>query len=495
MGQRRLLSALLVLAVITPLFSGCFGSEEEVKEIIEDGPFSFAQPLPMETFYHFAGGINALNQSAVDAANITANLTGNNTPFYANGTYFGIGFTTFEPTLGITNTGSIFFTNYRGTGDGTHIIKGTNYGQDWEDVGPFNPIFPTTGQVPSSNDPYVYVDKWTDRIVKFDMHALTAMFVEYSDDDGSSWSIPLTAEGYYSTQDHQSIASMPDVNGIGFHESIYVFCINTGASAVGPQCSRSLNGGVTWDIQRPGYPIGEPQCSGLHGHVAGGSDGSVYRGNPSCEGPAVYRSLDGGYTWTEHTISTTVGMQDGWHNHEVAVAVDEGGNVHTTWIATDNMPYYAYSRDQGDTWSEPMMIAAPGVNQTGFPTIFAGDKGRVALGYIGLQGDLDMVSGWNGYMAVLTDAFNEYPLITSVSVNLFEDPLDSSEDCGNVRCGGFGDFIDIEIDDEGRPWIALAHNVRNQEGIVGTFVTGPSLYGDLIQLEVIEAGGNSTLSL
>ena len=285
---------------------------------------------------------------------------------------------------------------------------------------------------------------------------------------------------------------MPDVNGIGFHESIYVFCINTGASAVGPQCSRSLNGGVTWDIQRPGYPIGEPQCSGLHGHVDGGSDGSVYRGNPSCEGPAVYRSLDGGYTWTEHTISTTVGMQDGWHDHEVAVAVDEGGNVHTTWIATDNMPYYAYSRDQGDTWSEPMMIAAPGVNQTGFPTIFAGDEGRVALGYIGLQGGQ---SGWNGYMAVLTDAFNEYPLITSVSVNLFEDPLDSSEDCGNVRCGGFGDFIDIEIDDEGRPWIALAHNVRNQEGIVGTFVTGPSLYGDLIQLEVIEAGGNSTLSL
>jgi len=492
MSQRRLLSALLVLAVITPLFSGCFGSEEEVKEIIEDGPFSFAQPLPIETFYHFAGGIDALNQSAVDAANITANLTGNNTPFYANGTYFGIGFTTFEPTLGITSTGSMFFTNYRGTGDGTHIIKGTNYGQDWEDVGPFNPIFPTTGQVPSSNDPYVYVDKWTDRIVKFDMHALTAMFVEYSDDDGSSWSIPLTAEGYYSTQDHQSIASMPDVNEIGFHETIYVFCINTGASAVGPQCSRSLNGGVTWDIQRPGYPIGTPQCSGLHGHVAGGSDGSVYRGNPSCEGPAVYRSLDGGYTWTEHTISTTVGMQDGWHNHEVAVAVDEGGNVHTTWIATDNMPYYAYSRDQGDTWSEPMMIAAPGVNQTGFPTIFAGDEGRVALGYIGLQGGQ---SGWNGYMAVLTDAFNEYPLITSVSVNLFEDPLDSSEDCGNVRCGGFGDFIDIEIDDEGRPWIALAHNVRNQEGIVGTFVTGPSLYGDLIQLEVIEAGGNTTLSL
>ncbi|MGY8701888.1 MAG: sialidase family protein [Candidatus Poseidoniales archaeon] len=492
MGQRHLLSALLVLTIIAPLFSGCFGSEEETKEVIEDGPFSFSQPLPMETFYHFAGGINALNQSAVDAANITANLTGNNTPFYANGTYFGIGFTTFEPTLGITSTGSMFFTNYRGTGDGTHIIKGTNYGQDWEDVGPFNPLFPTTGQVPSSNDPYVYVDKWTDRVVKFDMHALTAMFVEYSDDDGSSWSIPLSAEGYYSPQDHQSIASMLDVNGIGFHDTIYVFCINTGSSALGPQCSRSLNGGVTWDVQRPGYPIGTPQCSGLHGHVAGGSDGSVYRGNPSCDGPAVYRSLDGGYTWTEHTITTEIGMQQGWHSHEVAVAVDEAGNVHASWISTDEMPWYAYSRDQGDTWSEPMMIAAPGVNQTGFPTIFAGDEGRVALGYIGLQNGQ---AGWNGYMAVMTDAFSEFPLITSVSVNLFEDPLDITEDCGDVRCGGFGDFIDIEIDDEGRPWIALAHNVRNQEGIVGTMITGPSLYGDIIQLEVIEAGGNTTLSL
>ena len=492
MGQRHLLSALLVLTIIAPLFSGCFGSEEETKEIIEDGPFSFSQPLPMETFYHFAGGINALNQSAVDAANITANLTGNNTPFYANGTYFGIGFTTFEPTLGITSTGSMFFTNYRGTGDGTHIIKGTNYGQEWEDVGPFNQIFPTTGQVPSSNDPYVYVDKWTDRVVKFDMHALTAMFVEYSDDDGSTWSIPLSAEGYYSPQDHQSIASMPDVNGIGFHDTVYVFCINTGASAVGPQCSRSLNGGLTWDIQRPGYPIGTSQCSGLHGHVAGGSDGSVYRGNPSCDGPAVYRSLDGGYTWTEHTITTEIGMQQGWHSHEVAVAVDEAGNVHASWISTDEMPWYAYSRDQGDTWSEPMMIAAPGVNRTGFPTIFAGDEGRVALGYIGLQSGH---AGWNGYMAVMTDAFSEFPLITSVSVNLFEDPLDITEDCGDVRCGGFGDFIDIEIDDEGRPWIALAHNVNNQEGIVGTMITGPSLYGDIIQLEVIEAGGNTTLSL
>jgi hypothetical protein len=316
------------------------------------------------------------------------------------------------------------------------------------------------------------------------------MFVEYSDDDGQTWSIPFSAEGYYSPQDHQSIASMPDVDGIGFYDTIYVFCINTGSSAAGPQCSRSLDGAHTWDLQRPGYPTGTPQCSGLHGHLAGSNDGAIYRGNPSCDGPAVYRSVDGGYSWTEHTITTEVPMQDGWHSHEVAVGADEAGNLFASWISIDHMPWMAYSRDQGDTWSEPMMVAPPEVTETGFPTIFAGDEGRVVVGYIGENVDN---GGWSGYMSVMTDAFADNPLITTVAVNSADDPLDATDDCGNVRCGGFGDFIDVEIDDEGRPWIALAHNVNGELGIVGTYVYGPSLYGDLRLLPAITAGGPETL--
>ena len=64
------------------------------------------------------------------------------------------------------------------------------------------------------------------------------------------------------------------------------------------------------------------------------------------------------------------------------------------------------------------------------------------------------------------------------------------------RCGGFGDFIDVEIDDEGRPWIALAHNTAgSDEAIIGTFTEGPSLYGDLAYMEALPAGGPSTLKL
>ena len=183
-------------------------------------------------------------------------------------------------------------------------------------------------------------------------------------------------------------------------------------------------------------------------------------------------------------------MQDGWHSHEVAVATDEAGNLFASWISVDQMHWMAYSRDQGDTWSEPMMVAPPEVTETGFPTIFAGDEGRVVVGYIGESVDN---GGWSGYMSVMTDAFADTPLITSVAVNAPDDPLDSTDDCGNVRCGGFGDFIDVELDDEGRHWIALAHNVNGELGIVGTYVYGPSLYGDLKLLQEITAGGPSTL--
>ena len=499
-------NALMMVGVILcSSLTGCFASESTI-DITEDNIFSFSEgEIPITTWYHFAGSVNrpwtidATNSFEVNSANLTFNLSGFNVPYYTSGTYYGTGWDTFEPTIGITSSGAIFFTNYNGLGDGTHIIRSRDQGQTWEDVGPFNQIDDDSGQTPNSNDPYLYVDKFNDKLVKFDMHALASMFVEYSEDEGESWSVPFPVEGYYAPQDHQSIASVPHENAI-LGGIVYVYCINTGSPALGAQCSRSLDGGHTWDLQQIGYPAESfgNQCSGLHGHVAGGSDGSIYRGNPSCEGPAVYASHDGGYTWSEHTITTEVGMQQGWHSHEVAVAVDEGGNVHATWISTDMMPWYAYSRDKGETWSSPMMVAAPVVNESGFPTIFAGDSGRIVIGYIGESHDWNESTGggWSGYMAIMTDTFSESPLITSVAVNLPTDPLDILPDCGNIRCGGFGDFIDVEIDDEGRPWIALAHNAAgNEEAIIGTIMTGPALYGEIVQLPFLPEGGNSTLKM
>lgn len=496
--MRTRVGTFLILLMLAPSLMGCLGGEEKKTPPVVH-PFGFDEAIAPGVWYHAGGSpsspaaIDLLNATAMAEANLSMEMfTGNNAPFWTQGTYYGTGFDTFEPTLGVLSDGTIVFTNYNGLSKGTQIIRSQDQGQTWENVGPFNQAYPSAGQVPNSNDPYIYVDPWTDRIVKFDMHALTAMWVEYSDDGGDSWSVPYTAYGYYTPQDHQSIASTPDVNGIAFHDTIYVYCINTGSSALGPQCSRSLDGGHNWDIQQPGAPL-TTQCSGLHGHVSGSVDGWVYRGNPSCEGPAVYASSDGGYSWSEHTITTEVGMQQGWHSHEVSVGADAVGNLYAMWIGDGMMPWISWSKDNGDTWRDPVMVAAPGLEETGFPTLFAGADGRLAFSYIGEFTDM---GGWNGFIGTITDAHADVPLITTVQVNVEGDILDAQDNCGDIRCGGFGDFIDIEIDDAGRPWAALAHNLNSDEAIIGTWTTGPSLMDDnLTALPVLPLGGNSTLGL
>ena len=139
------------------------------------------------------------------------------------------------------------------------------------------------------------------------------------------------------------------------------------------------------------------------------------------------------------------------------------------------------------------MIAPPGLNGTGFPAVAAGDSGRVAFAYLGDTGG----DTWNGYISVMTDSFSDMPLITTVQVNDFGDPLSLEEECGYNRCGGFGDFIDILVDSHGRAWFGLSHNIGNNiqdEGIYGTAMMGPSLRGPVVPLNVLPEGGPQTLA-
>jgi len=476
----RAWSALLVTAA---LLAGCLDDAPN-----EERPDPEPEPrLPQAgpgTFYHLAGGVPA----------DPAALAGDNTAFLARGGYHGIGFSTFEPTIGSTSSGALFMTNFRGTGAGTHIIRGTGNGTVWEDVGPTLGPLPVK-PVPNSNDPFLYVDPWTDRIYDFDMCLILSGFcVAWSDDDGGTWLTQSVATGEAPALDHQSLASAPppeDVTTVGY-PNVLVFCVNRGTTATGSWCSSSLDGGIAWTPLVPGFPAEDPQCSGLSGHVVGSPDGRFYRGNPSCGGAAVYRSDDGGLTWSEHTIPGTDPM-----GHEIAAAVDETGNVYAFWIGSDGLPYLAASRDHAETWTQPMMVGAPGITATGFPTAVGGASGRVAFAYIGTgveggYGGNQQNAEWSGYVGAATDAFANGTLITTVAVNAAADPLATGR-CGDVRCGGFGDFIDITIDFEGRPWAALSHNGHGDTGIVGTFTEGPALRGELRPLPKIVLGGPDSL--
>jgi hypothetical protein len=230
----------------------------------------------------------------------------------------------------------------------------------------------------------------------------------------------------------------------------------------------------------------------LSAHIEGGENGNFYRGNPGCSGSgySIYRSTDGGLTWTEHVLPTDgSGTADTWNAEEAQVGIDDADNVHAMWLGADNMPYYAYSRDEGNTWSEAMMIAPPvGLVGTGFPVVTAGSEGRVAFGYVGDSGN----NTWNGYMTIITDAFSDNPLMTTVQINAPGDPLDTEVDCGYNRCGGLGDFLDMSVDQYGRPWFALSHNIQDI-GIFATITEGPTLRGDLTEQTAMPLGGPLTL--
>jgi len=477
----------LTLLMLCSVLSGCFGEEEKAVHS-EPSPFDFGREIPSTTWYHYAGGVNALNDSDVQAANITANLTGDNAPYWTAASYYGIGLSTFEPTIGITSDDNLYMTSWgNGPAGSTAIVQCSGLIEmsnlsDYSCVNTYDPIAP----VPNSNDPYVYVDKWTDRIMKFDMHALLGMTVEWSDNEGASWSPPTPATSY-SVQDHQTIGSAPYPAAL--HPTTWVFCINGNWEA--PLCSTSFDGGNTWSPEVPGAPLG-CNSGGLSAHIEGGPNGNFYRGNVGCSGSgySIYKSTDGGFTWTEHPLPTEdSGTADTWNFEEAQVAIDDDDNVHAMWMGADNMPYYAYSQDEGASWSEAMMIAPPtDIVGTGFPVVTAGSAGRVAFGYVGDTGN----DTWNAYLTVVSDAFGDAPLFTTVQINQPGDPIDTEPGCGYNRCGGLGDFLDMSVDAYGRPWFGLSHNIQDI-GIFATTTEGPALRGDVAGLTVMPTGGPETL--
>lgn len=244
----RTIAGCLVLLLLAPMISGCFAGNA-VEEIKENSPFDNLCPngIANNTWYHYPGAINALVVPHI--TNGTSVLQGENIPICTEGTYYGIGFSTFEPTIGITSKDNIYMSSYgNGVAGATAIIQCSNLFQmtNVSDYTCQDVYSPTLIPVGNSNDPYVYVDPWTDRIMKFDMHALLGMTVETSDDEGETWSPFPTGASGTSIQDHQTIASSPYPAPL--HPTTWVFCINGNWQS--PLCSSSFDGGLTWTQQR-----------------------------------------------------------------------------------------------------------------------------------------------------------------------------------------------------------------------------------------------------
>ena len=71
--------------------------------------------------------------------------------------------------------------------------------------------------------------------------------------------------------------------------------------------------------------------------MIGANDGNLYRETTGCdgEGYSIYRTTDGGLTWTEHPLPTeTTGTADTWNFEEAQVHPDEENNLHAMWMGS-----------------------------------------------------------------------------------------------------------------------------------------------------------------
>ena len=370
-----------------------------------------------------------------------------------------------EPTLGVDRSGAIYTVassfdalpgNPPKNEPRTLVERSTDGGRTWHveqpNVGGQNTMVVST-------DPYIYVDpnvsQATGRIFDIDLQGVNGAHLAYSDDQGKTWTQTLlTSAG---VNDHQTLVSGVEPKGVAIpltdpaYQKVVYYCVNQIADG---SCVRSFDGGRTFvQGNQTGYEAFNPEylsnfddahnegiCGSLHGHAVTDKDGRLFVPRGYCQIPMIGISSDAATTFHDVRVAN-VSMS----GQQASVAVDRLGNLYYTWQdGTYNLPYLAISRDHGEHWSAPLMIAPPGVRESNFPTIDVGDPGKIVITFPGTTssgGAKDKTRPWDSYVVMSTNALSANPLFLSNIANPKWDPVHRG-DC-NGRCGRMYDFLDV----------------------------------------------------
>ncbi len=347
----------------------------------------------------------------------------------------------------------------------------------------------------NSLDPLMYTDKTTGRTFNSQLSGANSLF-EYSDDDGETW-IPGQIGPANGGADHQGMVTGPypagfPTAGLLFPNAFY-YCSQSIAAAF---CARSDDGGQT---QGPGFPFKNLDCAagGLHGHPQVAPDGTLYVPDSSqciastgLDGSSgnvlAHRSTDGGVTFTQHPIPTSVGGAGS--DPSMGIATD--GTVYMCYENADGRAHVAVSKDRGETWINDTDIgAAAGLVATRFPAAIAGDPDRASCAFLGTTTEggsesLAFTGVWYPYVATTYDGGLSWHLV-NVS------PTDPVQGHGGVGPSGTNrnllDFNDLEIDERGRTMFAYA------DGCIGGCVIDPAANSFAAKGTLVRQSGGRTL--
>jgi hypothetical protein len=353
---------------------------------------------------------------------------------------------------------------------------------------------------PTTADPFLTVDQHrlpdgsvNNRVWIAQLLAASS-YMAYNDrQENTSWTRSQTGPGEVHGVDNESIAAGPYPNNqkpstarsdATYPHALY-YCSHSGVNAF---CSRSDDGGLTFNTSKPIFPLAD-NC-GNHGHVKVGADGTVYVPmNNSCEGhEGVSISVDAGETWHYVTVPATA---SGRWDSSIAIANDGKTIYYGYGEQGDDRPMIIKGTlDKSDPnnpvihWYEPAIdVGAPaGLANIVFPTVVAGDPDRAAFifhgttteGNSGDQASFPATAEWYLYAATTFDGGKTWAL-RNVTPN---DPTQRGSICdGGTGCSNdpddrnLLDFMDADIDGEGRLLIAYA------DGCVDACVaSGPNTY-------------------
>ncbi len=311
----------------------------------------------------------------------------------------------------------------------------------------------------------------------------------FTDDDGATY-LPSQGGGIPSGVDHQTIGAgpykattTPPVPPHPTYPNAVYYCSQDVATAF---CARSDDGGITFGAGVPIYNL--TQCTGIHGHVKVGPDGSVYVPDRSCGGrAAVVVSNDNGITWTVRPVPTSsstgflVDPSVGIGTNNVGKPAGQASNtIYLGYQASDSHARVAVSHDQGVSWSNDQDVGAPfGLVNTTFPELVAGDDNRAAYAFYGTtvagnytdQAGYNQSAPWHLYIATTFDAGLTWTTVDATPT----DPVQRGSICnlGTTTCNGHApndrnllDFMDATVDAQGRTLVGYP------DGCVGGCVNG-----------------------
>ncbi len=391
----------------------------------------------------------------------------------------------FNTSIAITDEGHVFFGPTQVTG----VIRCRDNGATWE--GPMN-----AGPHPLNGNwghPWLWRDKDTGRMFFTTYNSFagpclggTGHNYWWSEDDGETWTaVPegvgcgLWDWGKIVTGPAARESSRTALQKNGYPNIVY-FCAGSGVYALGPDhgCYRSLDGGKTFERTK-GNAI-DAVRNGQSAWPNAGTvtpDGTFYKAYPHEGGLALTYSKDEGDTWSSipGPVSKIAGNFNTLNFLSNNVTHDEEGTLYVSWVDDSDLnPYIAYSKDQGKTWSKPLMVGAPGVKASCCVNASVKRPGYVSVAYFGSPKAEGTGNGhsvndgrpYDAYLSVSTNIFADKPLFWSSKINP-EDEFAVKDGMTLLVTEYLGEPV---YGPDGSIWVGV---IMDKKGLVGRMLPPP----------------------